>query len=329
SNDYITKITLDNGIAVYNFNTYSKLISKKQLLFGEYTFLDICFDINEDDNFYGILNDKKGAIIYVYGDHKIISKSNFIKYDSDIFEIKSVYIKNMKENVSILYYLLDKSKPYKAKLISHHKICGQWIKHEVDSINYQILTDFKTIIDEKELKVFYFKTIKAHTELFMCYLTLKTGIWSSPIQITNSGKHKVYLSVIMDSNNKYHITYSENKDARYNCMYLNGKMEEDKFIKCDNLIIAETVACTFPCIAQYNNNIYIQWNEYQNVYTSISESYGETWSGSSVVSASLNSNFLRCNYKSNYAHKINVNLNTIFAEENSLDIFKFINDPRA
>ena len=94
---------------------------------------------------------------------------------------------------------------------------------EIDSFNFNILTNFIVIINDTNINLFYFKLIKDAEKLFMSTFSFNTNSWSSPCQITNSKNRKIYLSAIKSiKDNTYHIAYSENINNQYYCTYING-----------------------------------------------------------------------------------------------------------
>lgn len=328
SNKNITNINLDNGIELYNYSPNFDLISSKKILDGAYSFTDVWFDINKNDTLYGIINAKNNNIVHLYINDKIIVKNTLLKYNSNLFTINFPYIKNINGNTHIFYYLINNSN-YHCTLIHHYKRDDKWIKNEIDINNYLILSNFVVIFKDSAPVVFYFKQVNKYEELFVSIFDLNTNTWSSPFQITNSHKTKVYLSIIKCTNDHYHIAFSENNSSRYYCTYINGYINEYKFITSNYETISKTIACTFPNLIEYSNILYIQWIEYSNLYTRLSYDFGKTWLQPSIDELASNNPFICYNYKSNYSDDKANNPFAIFACKSSLKILglnnKYIN----
>ena len=116
--------------------------------------------------------------------------------------------------------------------------------------------------------IFYLNDNKGYEEVFITRFDEKTSSWDSIVQGTNTGKTKVYLSVIESNKNLYHIVFSENSSDRYKCAYYSGELVDNKFIRKDYIIIQDAVACEFPHILKANNQLYIQWLEFSELFTS-------------------------------------------------------------
>jgi len=137
------------------------------------------------------------------------------------------------------------------------------------------------------------------------------------------------LSAIKCTNDHYHIAFSENNSCRYYCTYINGYINEYKFITTNYETISKTIACTFPNLIEYSNILYIQWIEYSNLYTRLSYDFGKTWLQPSIDELASNNPFIFYNYKSNYSNDKGNNPFAIFACKSSLKILglnnKYIN----
>ncbi|MDU5021646.1 MAG: hypothetical protein E6269_13955, partial [Clostridiales bacterium] len=93
-----------------------------KIIDGIYSFVDFYADINNDDEIYGILNDKSGFLWNIYIDEKnsesiILNKELILKYDNEVSCIKFPYIKYLKKETHIIYYLINKDEPFKCELI--------------------------------------------------------------------------------------------------------------------------------------------------------------------------------------------------------------------
>ena len=107
SNDNMCKIDSDNGINISTLDQNFKLLSVKKVLTGSFSFLDYWFDINKNDNIYGIINNKSGSLIYYNIKNNYIISNKIINYNPQCEFIKFVYIKNTDDCIHIIYYLMD------------------------------------------------------------------------------------------------------------------------------------------------------------------------------------------------------------------------------
>lgn len=329
SDGNISEVNLKDGITLYAKDKKEDIIYKKQLEDGKFTLLDCNFDIDKADNIYGLINDNKGSLNYIFISDEIIVKERILKYNLSSSSIKYPYIKRFNGRSDIIYYNLNFDDPYMATIVHYHNNNGIWIKSEVDYIKYEILTDFNVVYDEDSLTIFYFNIIDNSVELFASKYDFETGLWSAPIQITNTKTSKVYLSVIRDENSIYHIVFSENNMYRYKCRYINVSINEEEAIINKSYILSDTIACEFPCVVEFNKRIHVFWCEYGNLYLTLSKTNGEIWTRPSIVQSYQNHDFLRAIFRSNDKNIVDIKSNIIYQKENIIDIYNFFSNIKA
>lgn len=321
SNKKISKITSDNGLTLYNYDQNYKLTNYKNILSGEFSFLDYWFDIDENDNIYGLVHDKKDYLIYYSIRDNFIVKTKLLKYNSNTDFLKFVYIKKIDKCINIFYYCLDKSNPTNTRLLHRYNKNNKWKTFIIDSFSYNVLTNYVVTYDKNfNPTIFYFKLHEGFEELFTSTFNSDSSSWSNPIQLTNSQKPKIYLSVIYDSEEKYHIVFSENNFNNYYCIYIHGYIKNNNFYIIYNWLLENTVACTFPNILQSNDVIYAQWIEYHNLFIKYSKDYGRTWTNAMFAKDSSTLPFSCCNYHSNLKNQDILNYFVLYLVENSTKI---------
>ncbi|EKQ54026.1 MULTISPECIES: hypothetical protein [unclassified Clostridium] len=328
TNQDIVNIDIDDDIYIKTFNSNLQLISSKKILPGAYTFPDIWFDINKNDSIYGVANVNKNSIIHFYINHKVIIKNTILEYDSSAFSIQFLYTKNIENNTHIIYYLIDKSNINQCSLIHYYREDNGWKRSEIDSLQYDILTNFVVHFEDSVPIIFYFKITNGYEELYSSTYNLDTNTWSIPIQITNSHKVKVYLSAIKGSDGSYHITYSENNFNRYYCSYINVYVNNYSSELSANKTISETIACSFPNIIEHKKILYIQWVEFNTLHYCISYDFGKTWTRPILDKNSSEHSFACYSYKSNKLDNNQLNIPIVFVNTESFSTLGFINNNR-
>ncbi|MDR3596485.1 hypothetical protein [Clostridium sp.] len=309
--------SLDTSIKIQNFSLNSNLISSKKIISGKYSFIDVWFDIDEYGNVYGLINAEKNSLMHLYINDKVIIKNTLFKYDYNTFTIAFPYIKTINSSTHIVYYSMENSNLSKCTLVHYYKCKNSWIENKIDITRFHILTNFVVLFENSTPTIFYLNIINGYEELFYSTFDLNNSTWSKPMQITNSRKLKVYLSVIKYNTGIYHITYSENNSNQYYCNYINASIKDDTFTILKDTIISKSIACTFPNILQYNEILYIQWIENHSLYYSFSYNLGATWSEPTIDKASSDYPFNRYIYKST---NNNINTYSIFSSEKSFNI---------
>lgn len=312
-NKGLTLFELSKNIVSTNIDSDLNNIDSRILFNGEYSFIDIWLDIDDKDNIYGILNDKKGKLQNLIITSDNVDLNTIIKYDYKNFYIKFTYIKKVNSENHIFYYSIDKKYPYCAYIIHLYKSPNICKKTRIDFINYSILTNFVITYNNNVPTIFYFKLVNHHEELFSSTFNENLYTWSSPEQITNSKKDKIYLSAIIDNENNYHIVFAENNKNRYYCKYIQGNFINNNFTISSEKYISKNSMCVFPNLISTCSKIYIQWIEYFDLYTSESLDSGKSWSKPKLNYSASDLPFQRYEFRSNN----NIyNTSTIYALKN-------------
>lgn len=315
SNKFITKISFDKGTIVYNFDNEYNLLSSYKILQDSYNFDDVWFDIYDNDNIYGLVNSYDGNLIYILIKDTRLIKYKLLNYDKNMYLVKFPSIKKFSNCIHIFYYCIDKTNSNFCKLI-HYTYKNSWKKAVIDSMYYGLLTNYIVKFHDNIPIIFYLKSINEYEELFMSKFDLNTQMWTSPFQITNTKKPKVYLSIIKTPDNFYNIVFSENNSNKYYCTYINGYIEENNFIISRYDVVSKSIACMFPSVNMYNNTLYVQYIEYFSLYTStFATGFNFGWRTPVLEQNSFLENFSGYIYNSNL--KENDSISNLFMCENS------------
>ena len=305
SNGNLAILNIDGGIKYELLNNNLSKILNKKIYDGNFSYINTWFDINKDDSIYGIIDNNKGNLIKININDDIISNSTLIKYDYKNFIIKFPYIKILDNENHIIYFSINK-------------------KNKIDLINYNIMSNFVVTWNNNIPSIFYYNRVNGFEELFVSTFDLNNLNWTYPLKLTNSEKSKIYLDVIKDINNNYHIVYSENNNLKYHCQYLKLEINNTNFKILESSLIKNNIMCLFPTLLIQSSNIFIQWVEYHNLYICKSINLGKTWSKSNKNNSISDCTFLRYYYKSNCKLDNNYNLSYIFGIDKLYDINIFI-----
>ena len=324
SDKTISIFNLDRGILYNNLDSNLNSLYSKNIITGDLSFADTWFDIDSNDNIYGIINNKEGKLINVNIKSNNIDSNTFFKYDYERFFIKFPLVKDVFGEIHVIYYLIDKNKFNSSRLFHIYKYNGVYKKNTIDSINYNILTNFVITWDNNIPTIFYFKLVNGCEEIFTSTFDLINLEWSAPFKITNSRKPKIYLSIIKSHDDKYHITYSEDNNKRYYCKYLTIVSENNKFKTYNSACLSTNIMCLFPSLIECNLTLYIQWVEYYNLYTCKSTDGGNTWSKPHISKYFSFLPIYIYEFKSNFSDDCIYNLSSLFSFENCFDVDKML-----
>lgn len=317
-------IRLDDGIVFDYFNNQNELISSQRISpKKDIDFTNINFTLDKHDNIYGIYDDSNLILIEIPNYSSEISKKEIISYDNKKFDISFPYINCLDDSIHILYYVYNMNNSDTCALFHHYKEKDTWIENKIDFIDNIILDNFSVISNRNSLVVFYFKLVNSHEQLFFSQFNSSNSTWSTPIQITNSDNSKIYLSVLKDSMNFYHISFCENIDSGYVVRYLNGYLSEGKFDIEVSSSITSPSTCMYPSLLQKGSIIYIMWVEFGKLKTSISYDFGKTWSKHKIDEFSIEEDFIRSSFISNYKDDIPYNVSSVFTTPSIVEILGF------
>ncbi|MCI6190587.1 MAG: hypothetical protein MSA89_00200 [Clostridium sp.] len=311
SNNFKSELSYNNGIELHNYDSKNNLISKAKVIEDNSSFSKSFFDVDCYDNIYGIILTKKNTLLYIYIDENYIYKSKLIDIKDENCTISFPYIKKIDDKIHLFYYLINEKTSDKCKLIHYFYDSTKWIKNIVFEINYFILSNFVVTWHNDIPCLFFFSRIKKCEELFMSFFNLQNLNWEKK-QLTSSYKSKVYLSVIEPLENHYHITFSENNDNKYYCSYVYIYMKNKKISVKEHLNISKTIACEFPNISMIDDKLYIQWLEFNELFTSYSKDYGKTWSYPNLFNNNENKSIIRYDYRYNFFNN-KIYLSNIFS----------------
>ena len=203
----------DNGCLLQK----NKLINYNNIDFTKYS-----ISIDKDDNIYCIYCDKSLEILKCSNQSFIFKKIEAITYNYKKFALAFPYVKYIEDNPHIFYYVFNNNSINTCALFHHYKHKDYWIENKIDFINHIVLNNFTVLWNGSIPTIFYFNLVNGCEEVFASRFNLGTFTWSDPIQITNSGYNKLYLSAIRDNINFYHICFCEYENNGYIVKYING-----------------------------------------------------------------------------------------------------------
>ena len=292
-----------------------KLINDTQINFTRYS-----FSLDTNDNVYCIYCDKSLQILECKNNAKTFVQKESITYNFKKFGLAFPHVKYINDNTHILYYVFNNSSANTCALFHHYKHNDYWIENKIDFINYLVLNDFAVLWNESVPIVFYLNLVNGCEEVFASIFNLGTFCWSDPIQITNSGKNKIYLSVIRDSMNFYHLCFCEYIKNGYAVKYISGYLNNNKFHIDNSSYLSKPSTCMYPSLVKKDNKLFICWVDFNKLFTSYSEDTGKTWSGPSIDNYSTEDDFIRSTFYSNYKDDLSYNISYVFSTLNEIGI---------
>ena len=134
------------------------------------------------------------------------------------------------------------------------------------------------------------------------------------------GYNKLYLSAIRDNINFYHICFCEYENNGYIVKYINGYLSENKFNLKTSSYLSEPSTCMYPELIKNNSKLLLSWVNYNKLFTCTSTNDGLTWSKPNIDEYSLEDNFIRSTFYSNYKDDLEYNISHVFSTLNDVGI---------
>ncbi|MGL5346046.1 MAG: hypothetical protein ACRDA3_01725 [Peptostreptococcaceae bacterium] len=317
-------IRLEDSIVFDYFDEYNNLISSNTLNVNSNIDFSSCnFTLDKNDNIYAIYKDNALKLIKLYKNTNQISEQDILTYNFKKFNILFPYIHAIDNDIHILYYVFSNNATSTCALFHHFNHNGVWTENKIDFINHICLDNFTVTWSNDTPIVFYFNLVNGYEEIFFSKFNNNTFTWSKPVQITNSKKNKLYLSVLKDSMNFYHITFCESENNNYSIKYLNGYLSENKFDIDISHTIAEDEAYMYPSLLKDSNSLYLMWVNYQRLYSCKSSDLGNNWTEAEIDEHSVEEDFTRAKFFSNYIDDSPYNCTSVFTSYNEVGLLGF------
>lgn len=292
-----------------------KLISDTNLDFTRYS-----FSLDKDNNVYCIYCDKSLQVLECKDNSYVFTQREYVTYNYKKFNLAFPYVKYTHGNPHIFYYVFNNNSTSTCALFHHYKHNDYWIENKIDFINHIVLDSFTVLWNESVPTIFYFNLVNGCEEVFASRFNLGTFTWSDPVQITNTGKNKLYLSGIRDSINFYHLCFCENEENGYAVKYVSGYLNENKFNLDTSSYLCEPSTCMYPSIVKVDNTLFVSWVNFNKLLTSNSKNSGQSWSQPVIDEYSAEDKFIRSSFYSNYEEDLKYNVSNVFSTLNDVGI---------
>lgn len=318
-------IHLENGIIFDYFDSDNNLISSMNLTKNKLIdFTKAYFTLDKYDNIYGVYNSNNSLIMVdILNNSSEILEKEIISYNNKKFNISFPYIKKDHDSLHIIYYVYNNDSTNTSAIFHHYKHNGIWTENKIDFVNHIVMDNFIVIWSQQSPIIFYFNLVDGCEELFLSRFNCSTLSWSNPIQVTNSNKNKIYLSVLKDNMNFYHVSYCENIGNGYAVKYLNGYLNESNMNVNISTYITGPSTCMYPSLIKENTRLYLMWVNYNRLVTCSSDDLGKTWSDHETDDFSIEEDFVRARFFSNYKNDMPYNVSSIFTTSNDVGILGF------
>lgn len=324
SNKELFKFTIDNNIKIDYYDTNNNLLSSNTVAgLKGMNFTNCYFSLCNNDDIYGVYNQNGIKMLHIPKGYSIPTKKDLFNYDYNKFNIIFPYINVVNNDIHIIYFVYNNNSTNTCALFHNYNHNGIWIENKIDFISHIVLDNFSVLWVQNSPIVFYFNLVNGCEEVFFSRFNYSTLTWSSPCQITNSHKNKLYLSVLKDNMNFYHLTFCENIDNGYAVKYMNGYLSENKFDINTSNYVSGPSTCIYPTLVKHNSYLNLMWVNYNKLYTACSDNLGKTWSEHEIDDNSLDEDFCKSKFISNYSNDLSYNTSSVFSINNEISIIGF------
>ncbi|SHH00256.1 hypothetical protein [Tepidibacter thalassicus] len=271
--------------------------------------------IDDEDNIYGIANIENGKIVYIYTDeNKDIKYKKLFDYNNEKYILINPHVIKKKSNVYIIYYIQDVRDTRIWAIFSHYFDGEKWSESSIDFIvSYPVVNPFFINFSSDNLNIFYFNKVNEVEEIYLSRFNSLNKFWTEPEQLTSTNNKKIYLNVLQDDMNFYHITWSEFVNENLVVKYMNGYLKDSFKSKSDVVSLSEKSNCSFPTLIKTGKTLWNVWTQMNKLYNCYSFDNGKTWSEVNLDNKSIDINFIRYKFRSNNIDDLkNFKLDTTF-----------------
>lgn len=270
--------------------------------------------INENDMLYGILNNNNGEVFYLYSSKEKIEYETLFKFHKDKYVLLYPSLLRLGSKIHITYYLQNNKNRMVWALINHYFDGKIWHENIIDIISVNpVINPFYITNNLGFTNIFYMNQVDRVEEIFLKKFDIENNSWINKKQITFSGNNKIYLDVLNDARSFYHMVWGEFINNNLVVKYKKVNIQDNNLDSQKDIILSEPSNCSFPTIIKTNNTIWVMWVQMNKLYSCYSLDEGITWSNPNIDSKSIDVNFIRYKFYSNYTNDLNsFKLNTAF-----------------
>ena len=103
----------------------------------------------------------------------------------------------------------------------------------------------------------------------------------------------------------------------------NGYLSENKFDINTSNYISGPSTCIYPSLVKHNSYLNLMWVNYNKLYTAYSDNLGKTWSEHELDDNSIDEDFCKSKFISNYSDDLSYNTTSVFTINNDISIIGF------
>ncbi|WP_432665359.1 hypothetical protein R9X47_03660 [Wukongibacter baidiensis] len=312
--DILNFYSSNNNLFIREFNIKSGWKTPKKLLndVDEYLFN---IKIDNSNKVYGIASPEGGDVLYFYSDKDdLIKEKKLFSYNSEKYSLMYPYIMKIDSTLCIIYFFQDMLSSDSWTLFSHYFDGKVWYEFVIDSISaHPFVPPFVVTFSAKKPTVFYLK----NEEIFSSTFNADDKTWALPIQLTNTSNKKMYLSVLQDNTNTFHLSWSEFIADSLTIRYFSGSFKKDSFSGSKITNLSEPSNTSYPSIIKTSNKLWIMWVQLDKLYSRYSIDNGNSWSDAFIDPKSCKHDFIRYKFFSNCDHDLkHLNVDWVFGTFN-------------
>lgn len=308
----------------YNyFDMNGDLVFSNNIINKSLNFTDYYFTLDFNDDIYGIYKDDSLKMFEISNKNNKFSTYDVLTYDNNNFDVLFPSVKKLNNTTHIFYYVMSNNSSNTCALFHHYNDGTSWVENKIDFIDFIVLNNYVVSWTLDSPTIFFLNLVNGYEEVFFSRFVKDSLTWTNPVQITNSNKNKVYLSILKDDMNFYHISFCENIDNGYSIKYINGYITDKSFSLISSTYVTGPSACMFPSFIKHSSTLYIMWVNFNRLNTSYSNDLGKTWSEHEIDEFSVEEDFTRALFFSNYKEDISYSVSSVFTSINDIAILGF------
>lgn len=301
------------NIYSYYFNLANKQTDRR--IIAENTLEEFDVTVDSEDNIYLVYQDQSFNLILLELKENRIKRTVITEEPLPVMYNLNIMMGG--ENIHIIYEvpLHDIENIY--RICHQYKKEDKWITNIVDDIKVKkILNPIQLIKNKDTIMIGYYDLFNTEEEVCVKSFSLKEGKWDRKIQLTKDQKPKLYIDMIV-LNEKIHLVYSEYYEGNLKIRYERFSLSEN----IANMEVREDISnienCSHPTLVYFEDKLWVEWIEYDNITSRFSADEGDTWGSIYQWKESKGKEVVRYKYKRYFntdRHILNFSFGKIYPE---------------
>ncbi|MDP4181388.1 MAG: FHA domain-containing protein [Bacillota bacterium] len=253
-------------------------------------------DMDFEDNFHILFQDKQGNIFYTFLDKNNISTHPVLQS-----KINSAYNKFLQliagKNTVNLFFILDHNN---ASILAHQTIKGSMVNTPkvIDNV-FKNDHPYSIVADKSgNIYAFYHVSDGRYLQIGFKKYSPNQKAWGEFTPVTRFNGDSQFPKTIIDNKDIIHISYQRRNEKQFELVY-QQKVPDRNLWTFETIIQSSSYSFNNSSLLYANGNLIVFWVRDDNIFFSMSNDFGASWSKSAKHNFFAGKQLVCFKYKSN------------------------------